>query len=304
MRLFAPAILAGLVAAGTVLPIQADAATAACLTKPGAAAPQGSHWYYRMDRTANRKCWFLAESARATKSAAPMRLPSARSRSVALMSRVVAEGATAETTVGAGAPAAGVAEAMASESNKTMDFSMRWPTRSGPAAAIRPDPLPLTSNYADEQATAEAPDEETRADMPLVWPVLTAAAATEPLPQSATRPASTPALLAGALALVAIFGAAMTFSAARHPGRGVRRDRPLPAQAPEANASPASADVAPAVDKPADVACKPVPPVPPVAQVALVRRSVDRAPLKAVDPDHDVEDRLQQLLQDWRRVAA
>src|SRR5437016_10683437 len=31
-----------------------------CLTKPGAAQPQGSHWYYRLDRTNHRQCWYLA----------------------------------------------------------------------------------------------------------------------------------------------------------------------------------------------------------------------------------------------------
>src|SRR3974377_134608 len=35
-----------------------------CLTKPNALAPQGSHWYYRIDRTTHRQCWFLgAEGA-------------------------------------------------------------------------------------------------------------------------------------------------------------------------------------------------------------------------------------------------
>src|SRR6516165_9549903 len=33
--------------------------TTACRTGPGAPAPQGLHWYYRVDRTGNRHCWFL-----------------------------------------------------------------------------------------------------------------------------------------------------------------------------------------------------------------------------------------------------
>jgi hypothetical protein len=36
-----------------------------CMTQPGAAPPQGSHWYYRLDRTNHRQCWYLAaEGAR------------------------------------------------------------------------------------------------------------------------------------------------------------------------------------------------------------------------------------------------
>jgi hypothetical protein len=30
-----------------------------CLTAPGSSAPPNSHWYYRTDRTQQRKCWFL-----------------------------------------------------------------------------------------------------------------------------------------------------------------------------------------------------------------------------------------------------
>ncbi len=38
----------------------AGAARAAnCLTAPGSSAPPNSHWYYRTDRTTQRKCWFL-----------------------------------------------------------------------------------------------------------------------------------------------------------------------------------------------------------------------------------------------------
>src|SRR5947208_16398589 len=30
-----------------------------CRTKPGTSAPSGLHWYYRVDRTNNRHCWYL-----------------------------------------------------------------------------------------------------------------------------------------------------------------------------------------------------------------------------------------------------
>jgi hypothetical protein len=32
--------------------------TIQCRTSPGAPAPQGMHWYYRVDRTNNRHCWY------------------------------------------------------------------------------------------------------------------------------------------------------------------------------------------------------------------------------------------------------
>jgi hypothetical protein len=35
------------------------ASAADCLTAPDASAPPDSHWYYRIDRATQRKCWHL-----------------------------------------------------------------------------------------------------------------------------------------------------------------------------------------------------------------------------------------------------
>src|SRR5215813_8372627 len=59
---FMPVILVTLLAAvaSTTRSGLAEAAADECLTKPGASAPQGSHWYYRVDRANNnRHCWYL-----------------------------------------------------------------------------------------------------------------------------------------------------------------------------------------------------------------------------------------------------
>ncbi len=42
-----------------IQPSAGAAATAQCLAGPGAAAPRGQHWYYRVDRSNNRHCWYL-----------------------------------------------------------------------------------------------------------------------------------------------------------------------------------------------------------------------------------------------------
>ncbi|WP_156795725.1 hypothetical protein [Bradyrhizobium icense] len=39
----------------------AQAAADNCLSAPKGATPAGSHWYYRIDRTTKRKCWYLRE---------------------------------------------------------------------------------------------------------------------------------------------------------------------------------------------------------------------------------------------------
>src|SRR6266540_1523596 len=51
-----------------------------CVAKPNSAAPQGSHWYYRVDRTANRRCWFLGpEGLKVRRAESPKRLLSSTS---------------------------------------------------------------------------------------------------------------------------------------------------------------------------------------------------------------------------------
>lgn len=61
----AVAILGGSLTAA-VFAIQPTAARAAeCLPGPKGAAPNGSHWYYRIDRATKKNCWYVrAESSR------------------------------------------------------------------------------------------------------------------------------------------------------------------------------------------------------------------------------------------------
>ncbi|WP_392688230.1 hypothetical protein [Bradyrhizobium sp. RDI18] len=75
---FVPALLAGIVAGtnlATVTDLRAQSAEQAaeagtrakqaaadnCLSAPKGATPSGSHWYYRIDRTTKRQCWYLRE---------------------------------------------------------------------------------------------------------------------------------------------------------------------------------------------------------------------------------------------------
>jgi hypothetical protein len=77
---FVPALLAGVVAGASlatttdlraqVLTTTAEAAAQApqaasdsCLSAPKGATPSGSHWYYRIDRTTKRQCWYLREES-------------------------------------------------------------------------------------------------------------------------------------------------------------------------------------------------------------------------------------------------
>ncbi len=68
-----------LVATGlTARSSRAEPAAAAedCITSPNSTPPQGRHWYYRTDRTANRRCWYLApKDVKLRQAASPKRLP-------------------------------------------------------------------------------------------------------------------------------------------------------------------------------------------------------------------------------------
>ncbi len=60
------------VAALATAAVWAPAARAAdeCLAAPNGKAPQGSHWYYRSDHAAKRKCWYLGQEGQKVRQAA------------------------------------------------------------------------------------------------------------------------------------------------------------------------------------------------------------------------------------------
>jgi hypothetical protein len=54
------AFVSALLASGLGVSVPANTARAVdCLTAPDSSAPQNSHWYYRIDRAQQRKCWYL-----------------------------------------------------------------------------------------------------------------------------------------------------------------------------------------------------------------------------------------------------
>jgi hypothetical protein len=53
------AIIAALLLIGAVDLRESTARADDCLSTPGSPAPKGSHWYYHLDSTKQRKCWYL-----------------------------------------------------------------------------------------------------------------------------------------------------------------------------------------------------------------------------------------------------
>jgi hypothetical protein len=56
------ALIVAIFGAAVAVPARSSRAAAAaddCLSEPNGAPPQGSHWYFRTDRSASRRCWYL-----------------------------------------------------------------------------------------------------------------------------------------------------------------------------------------------------------------------------------------------------
>lgn len=70
---FASAILASVLANVALPAISYSAAPAAddCLSEPKDQAPQGSHWFYRVERGTKRHCWYLKDASDKVSQAAP-----------------------------------------------------------------------------------------------------------------------------------------------------------------------------------------------------------------------------------------
>jgi len=175
-----------------------------CVTKPGSAAPQGSHWYFRVNRSDRRHCWYVGPEG------AKVRTPVRRAEPPmhpGLISPVTAEGPGKTTP----------AEIKVGDSGAAMDFAMRWPELPRSSDAVARKPSSASTSYAEEPVAEDFED-----DMPLIWPILTAAdlAAASPSPLSAAKSKYMLALLVGALAFAAaIIGSAFKPVAAGRPGR-------------------------------------------------------------------------------------
>jgi hypothetical protein len=165
MTVFVPAILVFLPAAVLLTARTSFAQHAAddCITKPSSAPPQGSHWYFRVDRMVHRQCWYLGPGgakvrADARQAESPMRLPPPRPISPP----------TAESLAGATNTRATPAQITAGKNDADTNFIMRWP---GPSlGTMTSEPASMSNSaamsYAEERTTTNAPD-----DMPLIWPV-------------------------------------------------------------------------------------------------------------------------------------
>jgi hypothetical protein len=160
-----PAILAAL-PASLLVAGQAGAretATEACKAHPGATAPRGSHWYYRINRPDGRHCWFLGSLEQHHHSATPralLRRPAAASRNRSATAAaadapspritLLKTSITADPYAAPASPAS--PEPPRAESQASMDFATRWPDDLPDAQDVsRPLPATMSNSYAEPQ---------------------------------------------------------------------------------------------------------------------------------------------------------
>ena len=139
---------------GLFVSIQASSAADDCPTKPNATAPPGNHWYYRVDRTTHRECWYLGPEGREVRTHAHLDGSPARPPSNTISAQPVSQTHTpAETAEVPGAePLAAEPVEIAARQTKTAEAT-REATRVGPLAA---EPVPVDTAPSQAKAVAAA----------------------------------------------------------------------------------------------------------------------------------------------------
>jgi hypothetical protein len=260
-------ITVAIVAAAVAVPARSSRAEPAaddCLSEPNGAPRQGSHWYYRTDRSAGRRCWYLApqrEQAKVAREVAPPK-PRPSSRPISEMK----------------------AEPSAEPVPEVPVQLQSLPT---PAAPIELAPAAASARGADEPLeTRPQRDEGEQVATPSTTPV---PAAVDPAADGPfdIKPEHLLALIAAALALAGVIVRKLVNLLVV---RRLRRRRFALRSQWEATRATAIADMASAV-RHADADRQPA-----------ISHDHDIAEHGIEDPD--IEESLQRLLHNLRRAAA
>ena len=166
-----------------------------CLTAPNSPAPQGTHWYYHVDRTNQRKCWYVRASSQPAQQAAAQATseaaPAAQSHSMPVSSGPMpaTAGASAPMSISPGNSAPrlphvrilAVKPKLAAAISATTDKSVQGSGQegsTGPSIPEPPAPKASTSLQANAQAAGPAP--AAPATWPDVLPTVATVGAPEP----------------------------------------------------------------------------------------------------------------------------
>lgn len=171
---FISALVGGIIAGAPLAAVSQNAPTAPataatstanaaidCLASPKGIAPQGQHWFYRLDRATKRQCWYLrAEGGKATQSAQTTAdTPSAEPAAPQSVQNARAEYIAPQAAAPASAPAATnvpPATQQADSSAQQPALAARWPADAAPAQQPVTTPAPTAAQPSTKPAKAPA----------------------------------------------------------------------------------------------------------------------------------------------------
>ncbi|MEN3377534.1 MAG: hypothetical protein V7604_2889 [Hyphomicrobiales bacterium] len=275
-----PPAIAALAVSLSILTVPELSSTAnaveTCLAAPKGAAPQGSHWYYRVEQSSQRKCWRLVQKDQKGRSAAA---PTDPQGDVDEETEAVAAPPAAKSP-GAKKPAIRVTEPAAKAAPDLV-------TKYASDTEAAPPPVPWSDPPTEmvqrlDTPSAPAPVAQTQNDAPAPAPTAEppvqqpVAAADNAAPVPAAGDASTLQFAFAALAFLVILTCAIFCIASAR-----RRRTDVLRKAQHLNALPTEVAVAP--DAPTFA------PLPPMSLM----------------PQHDdVEEAMQRFAERWKRRAA
>jgi len=270
---FVSAIFASLLAGMPLTTVSHGAVPAAddCLSKPKGLAPEGSHWYYHIDRASKRHCWYLGDqrerlSRAKPQNAAPIADPASPQKGTATQRPVTDAYAelplpqtrveqqpnvsawqrTPATTANAASVENGQAANAPDAKTQLSVIASRWPDPSGVSSSVSPAPATDNSGEAVQLNTEQAP-------LPAV---ATSAAADLSSEKQSGSVQMLLLVMMGALVLAGVMGSAIfRFGGMRQAGRrqtcsdrhaiwnSVDADRPSPPAYPPAEASMRRVDI-------------------------------------------------------------
>jgi hypothetical protein len=270
---FVSAIFASLLASMPLTTVSHGAVPAAddCLSKPKGQAPEGSHWYYHIDRASKRHCWYLGDqreklSRAKPQNSAPIADPASPQKETATPRPVtdayaelplpqtrVEQQPNASAWQGTPATTANTASVENGQPANGPDaktqlsvIASRWPDPSGVSSSVSPAPMTENSDEASQLNTEQ---------LPLPIGATSAAAGLSSEKQSGSVQMLLLVMM-GALVLAGVMGSAIfRFSRFRLAGRrqtrndrraiwdSVDTDRPSPPAYPKADPSIRRVDI-------------------------------------------------------------
>jgi hypothetical protein len=215
--MFASAMFALVVMAGTFAQSMPGARGDECITKPNAPAPQGQHWYYRIDHANDRQCWRLGPEGIPVLKNAP-RAEKTPASGATTQSALPPQVQASVTTASAIASAESAFDSNVAETTA----SMRWPEAPIlPELPRSPQPIPQPTPAESIQTAntiASAPPVERHASVSnrVEEPLRRAATRLLPaVPKSAVEVDHTFALLMIMFAVLAVAGPILHYAERR-----------------------------------------------------------------------------------------